>query len=211
MYDADSGSYLARAKKCFEREEPEFLFYTALELRCYIETRQNEYLWAAERYRKSWPKRWNIGQQNSELRKIYAKEQIQRIIQRFEDGYELFMEFVPVTTALKLRGEKLGSLLHSQDKKLVKNQLDVIRSDLEMTFGECEICNAGNLMCPALISNDGKLIGPVELIVPWETLEHIKARLGAGTKVTLDVSYLDLWRSSKADGSQKPVIRDLGT
>jgi hypothetical protein len=86
-YGVNGDAYLARAKSQLERNNPEALFYAALELRCFVEARQDDYLDAQKRYARSIPKPYKIGAQGRVLDRIFDNKQIQHF--QFEvSGHE---------------------------------------------------------------------------------------------------------------------------
>ncbi|MEZ5767724.1 MAG: hypothetical protein R3D80_08700 [Paracoccaceae bacterium] len=84
----------------------EFLFYAAFEL-AVSEQRQHELLSAQERYRRSLPKKFEIGKQHLELSRIFGRNEIQCITSTFQYGWEIEFQYVPVSVSLRKRAQRL--------------------------------------------------------------------------------------------------------
>lgn len=191
-YSCDSDSYLTRARVCLESGDPKYLFYAAFELRCFVESRHNEYLEAQEQYRSSLPKRWKIGKQAKELGQIFDLDKVQKITNTFEDGFAFVSRYVPVSNALRKSAERLGELLHSQQGALSETKIEEIRIWLKSLFDCSNECNSGNMLSPVLFNDlTGKSIGGVTLkLVSDEAVELVK-RLKVDAKMIALVEYVD--------------------
>lgn len=194
VYHCKPSDYLQRAEKCLRKESPEFIFYAAFELRCFVEIRQQEYLLAAERYRKSLPDRWHVSKQYKTLQTVYSSGKKQVLSFALDSGYSFQGVFVPVSNRLKSDAERMGQLLHSQDKMIGEEQLSQIKSDLWKVFGRALECNSGNMLCPVIKGRDEfEFVGEIQLEVEDsqfdETIAHFEA---LGRPLSVSLSYEEL-------------------
>ena len=194
VYHCRSSDYLQRAEKCLQKEDPEYVFYAAFELRCFVEIRQHQYLLAAERYRKSLPDRWHIGKQHKTLKMIYSSEKKQVLTFFLETGYSFQGVFVPVSKRLKNDVERMGQLLHSQDVMIDDQRIDAIKSDLWKVFSRASECKTGNMLCPAIKRRDeSEFIGEIQLEVDDSAFEKKIAHFEALPRpVSVSLSYEEL-------------------
>lgn len=192
-YYCDSRSYLERAQSCLEREDPKYHFYAAFELRCFVESRQNEYLKAQKKYRDSLPSHWKIGKQSRELQKIFKQDKIQRITNTFPDGYSFVSTYVPVSKALKNNAERLGALLHAQTDSLHDDKISEQRNWLERILNCASECQTGNMLSPVFLDRStGTAEGEVILTANPDELQMFEERLHKGALMIANVEYLDL-------------------
>lgn len=192
MYYCGSDSYLERAQRCLEKEDPSYLFYAAYELRCFVESRQQEYLEAQKKYRKSLPARWKIGRQSAELRKIFRLEQVQKITNTFPDGFEFVSTYVPVSTTLRKSAERLGELLHSQNENLPNEKIEVLKNWLNGVYACAHECQSGNMCSPMLLDKScGKTLGESVLVTTKENAEELKHYFQDNALFTAKVEYVD--------------------
>jgi glutamine synthetase len=115
QYDSSPRGYLSRARDRLLGDGRADLFYAALELRFFVEARQNAYTHAQKRYLKSVPPAHRIGRQAAALRKLFNSDQILRLDLDFYDVPPIPLHYTPVTSDLKNSAEKLGDLLHVKD------------------------------------------------------------------------------------------------
>ena len=193
LYCTDPDSYLRRARHCLDQANTDFLFYAAYELRCFVETRQEEYLHFQESYRRSLPKRWNVGKQAAELKKIFGREDMQVAIIRYPDEYEYEASHIPVSPSLQKSVEQLGRLLHSQDGDIDNAKAVLLRRALTTIWDAASECNSGNLMSPILRNEeDGRPIGEIKLKLKKDEAEAFMERNKKGSQITISVGYRDL-------------------
>lgn len=190
-YDCGPSSHLDRANLCLQKAEPEFLFYAALELRCFVESRQSLYLEAQEKYVKSIPRRWEIGKQAKELQQVYDRQEIQQAKVIFENGSEFIFRYVPVSYQLKKRAGRLGDYLHSTVNTRTQKNLTELREFLLETFEMASACQSGNLLSPLLLNVEtGKPEGKFHILLTFsDQEEELKAGLEAGGQFKLQVEY----------------------
>src|SRR5262249_953257 len=83
--------YLTRAKEQLLQNSSQSPFYAAFELRCCVETRQEEYATEIE-YIKAKIKPWNIGATAKQLEKMFDSSKIARVTisQGNHEGFTLY-------------------------------------------------------------------------------------------------------------------------
>ncbi len=186
-------NYLKRAKHCLGQSEPEFLYYAALELRCFVEARQHQYLTAQRKYAKSMPRSWRIGQQGKELKRIYDLQKIQRLRMIFQDNFEFEFRYVPVSEILRNNSEKLGKLLHAQEDVQEQSHLEEMQALLSTTWEKANHCQSGNLLAPSLLDkSSGQPAGNLEAIVPNGESAELIRHMQEGAKMIVKVDYLEI-------------------
>lgn len=190
-YNIDPHSYLERASRCLEHGNTEHLFYAAFELRCFVESRQFQYLEAQKQYVDSMPRHWKVGQQSKELKKIFDIEKIQKTTNIFSDGFEFVYLYIPVSTKLKNNAEKIGELMHSQAKEVTIKDRNNIGNFLTETLSLASHCLSGNLLAPMLLnSKTGQPAGNIQLMLDNEQLQELKPRLIPNDPFVAHVEYL---------------------
>ncbi|MBZ9603948.1 hypothetical protein [Phyllobacterium chamaecytisi] len=158
IYGTHPADYLDRAKERLQERTPESLFYAALELRFFLESRQDLYLNAQKAYARSVPRAWKTTHQWLELERIFGSDEIQHLHFEFHEGGQFDFYYTPVTLELRKGAEKLSEFLHAQAyhaasdvwwSNFLSKILDVYR--------RAWICSRGKLFYPALISKDGAI------------------------------------------------------
>ncbi|GEM_PF-709954 len=197
-YQISSRDYLARARTRLSDNTQEALFYAALELRCGIEARYQEYLGAWDHIAEKKKSGWKIanlakdvegafktGNKIAEIR-IYDKNIVNEAL--------LIFYFTPVTSDLKRGVERrLNDCLHTM-KRLRKSEdtfWKKLRKDLEKIAGQLELANRGTLLGPPLMRADGKKID-MNCEIPETKLDHRDKMKDFMSKndLLLKVSYL---------------------
>lgn len=170
-YGIEAGDYLSRAKDRLTEGTKTSLFYAALELRCYVECRQAEYLEAQRTFVKSVPPAWKIGNQWRTLQNVMKGHRIQHIRMIYSQGFSLDGYYVPVSDALKNGAERMSDLIHAQRKAYSDEDLWWIKKREEIVglYRLAWVCQQGNMLAPALISHrDGKMISRLSMTVQGE-------------------------------------------
>jgi hypothetical protein len=188
-YGIGSASYLARAKSRLEQREPASLFYAALELRCCVEARQDEYLEAQKRYRRSLPRSWQIGKKARELDSIFAQDRISEVTFS-RDGIPSITGFhIPIQRPLVKKAEGLGDYLHAKQK--FHSAGDAWWSELEALLKEIYrgvwYCCRGILLCPPFLHEDGTTSVAFEYADPMPP--HWERYREPGTQIVVKVEY----------------------
>lgn len=191
QYGVSSDAYLARAKSRLEENTPASLFYAAFELRCYVETRQDDYINAQKEYAKSIPKAYKIGVQGKVLERIFDNKQIQFFAFSISDNEVFECYHVPVSPKLRKEAEWLGNLLHAQMKFHLADDpwWLTVREKLLAIYRLAWTCAQGNLPSP-LFMVDGNTIGNIEIHGDEEYLANLMTLLKPGAKGTFRVDYL---------------------
>jgi hypothetical protein len=116
MYSVDAKSYLERARERLNEERLESLFYAALELRCGIEARLQQYLEAQEHIAKCRRSGWQIPKLAKNIERAFKLgNKIARVTIFAPDTEKQIASFLytPVTSELQKNGQRLGNLLHA--------------------------------------------------------------------------------------------------
>lgn len=192
-YGIGSHAYLARAKARFNEGTHEALFYAALELRCYVEARQDTYLDTQKQYVSSVPPSWKIGHQWKALEKVMEGPRIQYLAFSNDAGFALDAFYVPVSASLKNGAERLSELIHAQHKSYPVDHewWTKTRDEIRRVYRHAWTCERGNMLCPALIAG-GKMIGSFTTAIQpdSENLESIRSTMVKNALMSVKVDYL---------------------
>ena len=167
-YGILSEDYLSRAKERITEATKASLFYAALELRCYVECRQAEYLEAQRAFVKSVPPAWKIGHQWRSLQKVMKGHRIQHIRMIYSSNLSLDGFYVPVSDELRNGAERMSDLIHAQRKAYESDDAwwGKKRDEIVSLYRLAWTCQQGNMLAPALISDrDGKMISRLSMTV----------------------------------------------
>ena len=192
VYYFGSHSYLERARQCLLEKTRRYLFYAALELRGCIEARQDEYLDAQKRYRRSLRKSWQSGKKAKELNRIFNEDQIAKVTLNQEEFSTLTLFHVPVKKALVNQTNKLGYYLHAEPAREPNEAWwrEFASLLLDTYCGAWVICR-GNLLCPPLLNADGTTMVAIEFDHASELASQCEDRFSAGRRLVASVAYLD--------------------
>jgi hypothetical protein len=193
VYGIAPRDYLARAKQRLEERTLVGLFYAALEVRCFVEARQDEYLDAQKEYAKSIPKAWKIGAQGKSLEWVFSSKQIQHLTWLVGDK-SIEAYHVPVGEELRNAGERLSDLLHVQAKRYDVSDpwWTETRRRLVGIYQRAWACCQGRLLCPALVGKDGQTIGAIKIELDANgDPRGVADMLKPGVRGILRVNYLD--------------------
>jgi len=199
-YKISSRDYLERARLSLDDGGFDSLFYAALELRCGIEARMQEYLEAQDFVSKKLKKDWQIAKLGKGLEEAFKNnEKIVRIKLFKPEEKTPFstLFYTPITPKLRKQGEKLGNYLHKMKK--IKKSSDVywknLRRELETIYIELKKANYGTLLGPPMLNKKTMLVnfnvevpGPREIAV--RVLEEIKKKIIIGSEIIFNVEYL---------------------
>ena len=189
-YMVGPNDYLLRARARLDERAPASLFYAALELRCFVEARQDQYLDAQREYAKSIPKAWKIGAQGKALKAIFRNDQIQHL--HWSNDQATFDAYhVPVAEELRNGGERLSDFLHAQDKWYRAGDLwwAKTRAQVVGVYRLAWACAQGSLISPVFLKN-GHTIGTVMMEIDERT-RGVADTLKPGIEGLLTVNYLD--------------------
>ena len=186
-YHINSRAYLARAKSRLSEDTFEALFYAAFELRCCVESRQEEYATELEFLRKK-IKPWNIGKTAQTLEHVFESNKIAHITLSSQGSKVFDLYHTPVPRVLYTKAEKLGALLHRLSA--FKWDTDIFwtttRSNLEKIYRDAWIACQGTLLTPPLMRQPLKVENPSTDLTEWIS-RAAKEKLAF--KMTVD--YLD--------------------
>lgn len=114
-YGTHARDYLARARTRLDESVPEALFYAALELRCGIESRLQQYLDAQRGNKKRMKQGWQIAKLAKNLERYFkAGDKVIWIVMRERKGPPFYvLMYTPVTRDLQNLGERIGGFMHA--------------------------------------------------------------------------------------------------
>lgn len=209
-YGIGSHAYLQRAGQRLAEQTAEALFYAALELRCAIEARQDEYIDAQKEYVRSIPKAWRIKDQGTELDRVFDNKLIQHLVLRVpgHDAWEVY--HVPVSDALRTEAARLKDFLHAQSKSYPDDDSwwEKTRQRLCKVYVGVWNCCQGHLLSPVLLKR-GEMTGRMLIEFPADQ-PHLARALPAGARFTVTVDYLQeppaSWKPPVIDGVFQPSV-----
>jgi hypothetical protein len=119
VYATDSRSYLARALGLLKEDRTDGLFYAALELRCGIEARLQEYLDVQQHLSKKRKEGWRIAELGAKAARVFRTGDKVARFRFFEEKTKTLVAelyYTPVTHSARKASEKLGNYLHAAKK-----------------------------------------------------------------------------------------------
>lgn len=168
-YSISARGYLARAKQRLKDETPEALFYAAFELRCCVESRQEEYATALD-FLKTKIKPWNIGKTAMTLQRVFDSKKIAHITLVFGNAKQFDLYYTPVTEGLHGAAVKtLGALLHCMPIFKVDDDpfWMTTRTELIDIYRRAWITCQGTLLLPPLVDHPMKVEHPSDDLADW--------------------------------------------
>ncbi len=192
-YGISSRAYLARAKRCLERNDLESLFYAAFELRCGVEARMQEYLEVQEHISKKKRQGWHVlklARNIEDAFRIGEKEAVLRVRDKNTNDVLFEARYTPVKKSLKKKVETLGNYLHAaKNYHAPDNQFwDKFRSELKEAAAELEYATSGRLLGPLLQHPNKKNVNmKLELPTPLEK-EAVKW-MAVGVETIFEIRY----------------------
>ena len=191
-YGVSSRSYLSRARDCLLNGGLRYLFYAAFELRCCVEARQDEYLEAQKRYRRSSPRSWEINKKSKELERIFAQDKIVRVTLSGGCLGSITLYHVPVNINLRKQAQKIGEYMHAMLKSRPVDDewwQDFNRQILEIYRSAWLTCQ-GHLLCPLFLHSDGTTEVAFEFDRERFDTISLEQLVGEGRLVDVQVEYL---------------------
>lgn len=192
-----SKDYLQRARSLLDQSGIEALFYAALELRCGIEARMQEYLQAQKHISKKMKSGWQIAKLGKNIERAFQLGdkvvEISILDKRTSDRI-LALYYTPVTKKLRKMGEKLGKYMHAQKKYIPPddNYWEKMRTFLENAYVKLEKANRGNLLGPPIMHyKTGKVDLTIEIDNEEEEALLTEFLPKMGEKTTVKVQYID--------------------
>lgn len=197
MYGTHSQNYVERARMRLDEQQPEALFYAALELRLGVEARMKDYLDAQHHISKAKKEGWRVAHLGKSLESVFrtGDKVIQlRILDRQSKALLWVLYYTPVTKRLQKMAQRLGDYLHAPD--VSRDQSDPwwseFRQLLEAAWLELKRATMGALMgAPLLHTATGKLNMTVEFNSTEERQRYIERVGGVGARALLEVDYLN--------------------
>jgi hypothetical protein len=189
-------NYLKRASYCLKQQDPQFLFYAALNLRCGIEARMREYLDVWPHISKSEKNNWKLEKLGKSCKRYFLEnDTIQEITMLLEDGYQTSLRYHPITNELIRLGMYLGTLLHDQKKYRGKQDgwwLEQ-RLLLQNAGAHLDFACRGDLLGPALMRREEgeKVVTVCSTFIDSEKHRTLHDRMKIGKVGILKVEYLE--------------------
>jgi hypothetical protein len=162
-YSVSARGYLQRARSALMSSSNESLFYAAFELRCCIETRQQDYAEALSNIKGSTIKPWKIAETGKRIRKISYADSISLMRFKF-DVAEVDVYHTPVTDWLiRFADRGIGELLHAQSKFRSNDDKwwSATREKLIDGYRQAWLACQGAAMVPPLMSQRTGLTHPL--------------------------------------------------
>lgn len=201
-YAVSSRSYLARAQKRLLSGAHHDLFYAALELRCGVEARLQEYLAPHEFIPVGKRTDWRVGNLHRTMDEHFRLgDQVARVRIIEHERLLATLFYVPVSNRLKAIANGLGDYLHAgkQHYPVHDPYWTTFRALLEEGERLLRQATAGTLLGPMTIDRrTGQSIMPVELLPDENGVMNDEVRNLRGRSVTLEVSYHRDWASAFA-------------
>jgi hypothetical protein len=185
-YPVSAKSYLARAKLRLQENTNVAIFYAAFELRCCVESRQEEYLTAIESI-KTKVKPWKIGETARALERVFESKKIARVTYHIGSFGPYSVYYTPVTKRLYDRAQNLGELLHCM--KAFKPDDDSFWADtrnrLEQIYRDAWCACQGKLLTPPLRNHPFKVEEPEAQLLEMMLWAHKEK-----AEIIMKVEYL---------------------
>ncbi|WP_434695125.1 hypothetical protein J3P89_17910 [Pseudomonas sp. Z1-14] len=111
-----AANHLARGERLFARgkDDSEYYFYSALELRFGIESRYREYLENQKHVKEKKKQGWQIAVLGREVEQAFSGCKQEVNLRLVAGGFPVMLcKYTPVTPELKEVGERLGNYLHA--------------------------------------------------------------------------------------------------
>lgn len=160
-YSVDLYHHLRRARDQLDKGKHDGLFYAALELRCGVESRIQDYLYAREDISKKKKKGWKVAAAGRELDKAFTDglRIVELVIVSTTSGEQFPFFHTPVGPELRTAIGRLGDLLHAQKETISGDSpwWSETREFLESTFQMAGTLAQGTLMAPLLQSPTGQI------------------------------------------------------
>jgi len=165
-YYISAESYLDRAKRRLAQPSPENLVYAALEIRCGVEARMQEYLEPQDHLPKKGRTSYRLNVLGRELDKVSPDDdRVTRLTVFSESGMYLgAYHYTPVSRRLRELAGKCGDLLHAPASAPSPETWQEAEALLTEAFQElCRAC-CGELLGTPLLGPDGTM--RMNLVVP---------------------------------------------
>lgn len=197
MYRIDASSYLERARERLNEERLDSLFYAALELRCGIESRLQEYLEAQEHIAKCRRSGWQIPRLAKNIERAFKLGNKIARVTIFDPGTEdkiASFIYTPVTSELQKNGQRLGNLLHAlkRGRPVDDPWWGETRAFLEKVAEQLAVAVSGTLLGPMIWNPKTGQAIMRHTLGPGEDPKQLMQRFGKiGTELRIKVEYLE--------------------
>ncbi|MPQ67795.1 MULTISPECIES: hypothetical protein [unclassified Pseudomonas] len=194
-YFRGASNHLSRGEKLFARgkQEAEYYFYSALELRFGIESRYREYLENQKHVTEKKKQGWQIAVLGREVEQAFAGCVQEVNIKLFSDGHPVMLcKYTPITPELRAVGERLGKYLHApkdDDLRALEQWAD-FEQLLEKGLSLLRYCCSGNLLGVPLRQRGASKMN-VYMNVENDQKAIIKELLSRQAEILMDVSYAE--------------------
>jgi hypothetical protein len=194
-YFRGAANHLARGEKLFARgkEDAEYYFYSALELRFGIESRYREYLENQKHVTEKKKQGWQIAVLDREVEQAFAGCVQEVNIKLFSGGFPMMLcKYTPVTPELRAVGERLGNYLHApkDDDLRALEQWTDFEQLLEKGFALLNYSCSGNLLGVPLRQRGSKQMN-FHMNVQNDQKAIIKEILERELEIAMEVSYAE--------------------
>jgi hypothetical protein len=193
-YGGSAEDYLRLADRLLSSGKVEELFYAAFELRAGIESRMQGYLEAQKHISKKKKKGWQIAKLGRSIEEAFRLGNKVAEIRVYEPESKkpiACLYYTPVTSALRMKAEKLGNYLHSASVTKVSNKdwWDNFRTLLEGISDQLRDATAGALLGPPITQ---KSTGTTTMSVTGisdREMEYLLSKMGKGQRIIVKVDY----------------------
>lgn len=171
------------------------MFYAALELRCAVEARLQEYLQSQVKIAEKKKMGWEIPKLAKDLESVFniGEQVVQLIFTDKASGEQMPTYYTPVNKSLRAKAGQLGNYLHAMQISHTDNDpwwLDM-QKILEGVLKDARQTTIGTLLGPPLVSKDGSsFTSNHELEVISEQDQFFDGCAKAGTIFQVAVAYL---------------------
>ena len=192
-YEVTSRDYLQRAKNCLDKNEHQYLFYAAFEIRCGVEARMSEYLEVQQHISKKKKQGWKIAKLARNIEEAFRLGEtvaVLKVLNNKTREIELEVRYTPVRASLRKRAEKLGNYLHCGKNHYESDHPFWVsfRSELVEAAKELEWAVSGRLLGP-LLKHKNKDDVRVYIELPTKNEINLIKHYTSGTETILVVEY----------------------
>jgi len=201
-YSVTSRCYLSRALERLRSSRRDELFYAALEIRCGVEARLQEYLHPHEFIPIGKRNDWHAGKLHTTAEQAFRTgDKVQRVRIYEGDRHLATLYYVPVTARLRKIAEKLGDYLHAAKKHYppADEYWETFRALLEEGANLLAEATDGTLLGPVLVNKRTGLASmPTELLSEPEGSTNPLLQL-KGKSVQVEITYYDSLSAAKTE------------
>ncbi|MBY5868780.1 hypothetical protein [Rhizobium leguminosarum] len=186
-YGMSARDYLTRAEECLRQNDPKYLFYAALELRCAVEARMREYLANWEHVSKNQKQGWEIAKLGRAAEKAFKGNKLMRwrVLNNATRETKIVLYYTPVTKNLEANTKRLGDYLHAPKDYHPEDDRwwAEFRNLLQEMMMQTKFATTGTLLGPALLKGNR---AHLNMEVPPETDLTELQDIGALKTISVD-------------------------